>query len=115
MRALMFGLIALLVACPVLADDKEKPKIDPKLVVGKWEGENMVKFTVELTADGKVFHTMAGKEGKTEGTYTLKGDKLTMKVGDATLERTIKKVTEKELVSVDEKGQEKTFTRVKGK
>lgn len=115
MRALMIGVVAVLAAFPVLADEKDKPKIDPKLVVGKWEGEYMVKFTVELTADGKVFHTMAGKEGKTEGTYTLKGDKLTMTMGDAKLERTIKKVTEKELVSVDEKGVEKTFTRAKGK
>ena len=100
------------------------PGDNAKKLVGTWE---VVKSetgappsaTVEFTKDGKLKlkAKLGDKELVIDGTYKVKGDKL-----DVTLEfmgksksesSTIKKLTEKQLIVVDEMGKSDEFKRVK--
>lgn len=104
-----------------------QPKVDGKLLVGKWEPtvekektpdkdkppekkEKLPAMVIEFTADGKLSMviTEAGKETRAEGTYKLDADKLavSLKVMDKEIKETltVKKLTATELVTEDSKG-----------
>jgi uncharacterized protein (TIGR03066 family) len=113
--AILFGTLS--------ADEK---KADNKtLIVGVWEltkageGGPPVGTTMEFTKDGKLKLSgkADGKEFAFDGTYVIEGDKLTgtLKTQDGTEKDTItiKKLTDKELVTQDENGRVVEFTRKK--
>ncbi len=108
---------------PLRAEEK---KADNKaLIVGVWEltkaseGGPSVGTTMAFTKDGKVKVSgkADGKEFAFDGFYVVVGDKLTgtIKSGDRTEEGTItiKKLTDKELVTRDEAGRVLEFKRKK--
>jgi len=125
LRLALVGCLLLAVTNVGLAQ-KEKAKIDKTKLIGTW---TFVKSSdpkaappegatakVEFTKDGKVnmSFTVKDKTFKTSGTYTLKGDQLsvTMKGKDGkekTETDTIKELTAKKLVMVEKKG-DKTIT-----
>jgi uncharacterized protein (TIGR03066 family) len=94
-----------------------------KKLVGVWEITNNKEAppgaTVEFTRDGKmkVRAKVGEKELKIDGTYELKDDAIVSKlsVGGKTKTESnkIRKLTEKELVIVDEKGKVEEYKRVK--
>lgn len=116
MRALLVcGLVAL-AAGLTAADDGLAARL-----VGKWELKQVnakSRVVIEFVKDGKMAMTVedGGKSKTAEGVYKLEGDRLTiaMKTGakDDTQRLTVKKLTDAELVTVDEKGEEETLTRV---
>jgi uncharacterized protein (TIGR03066 family) len=91
------------------------PKIDPKKLVGKWKlSTSKAGSTNEFTADGKYIVTIGSF--KSERTYTLEGDKLTIdaKTKDGSVPQyTITKLTDDELVMRDKNGKEIMRTRIK--
>jgi uncharacterized protein (TIGR03066 family) len=104
----------------------EEKKADNKaLIVGVWgltkagEGGPPVGTTMVFTKDGKVKMSgkADGKEFAFDGTYVVEGDKLTasIKSPDRTEKGTvtIKKLTDKELVTQDENGRALEFKRKK--
>jgi uncharacterized protein (TIGR03066 family) len=121
MRTILTIAAALLLAAGAAAQaakDKKAAEIDPDKLVGKWgpvgaDKKLMAKAPVEeFTSDGKYYlGAGAGKKGdpKLEGTYALDGDKLTITLKGApgvpgeVIKRTIKKLTDTELVSVENK------------
>jgi uncharacterized protein (TIGR03066 family) len=122
MRAILgFGLAVLLVASAgVSADDA----VDAKKLIGKWELKELPKdfpagvtATAEFTNDGKltVVFTFDGKSDKTEGTYKLDGNKLSVEFKDTKETSTVTKLTDEELTLKYEKGTEEAFKRVKAK
>ncbi|MBA4063700.1 MAG: hypothetical protein C0501_08305 [Isosphaera sp.] len=101
MKTLSAAALAVLVAA---AAGTAAPE-DAKKLVGVWEltksgGDLPVGATVEFTKDGKLNVAVKadGQEMKFDGTYTLKDDKLTvkLKVGDTSIEETatVKKLTD---------------------
>src|SRR5688500_15508682 len=111
--------LALLLCCPLSADDK-KDAIDPAKLVGKWchkdKADDKDKgYTIEFTNDGKAT-LILDKDGVNEGTYKLDGNKLTIvtKVGNAEIKWgwVISKVNDTEIVAKSEEGKEE-FTMVK--
>jgi len=94
-----------------------------KKLVGVWEITNNKDAppgaTVEFTRDGKMKlrANVGEKELKIDGTYELKDDAVVTKlsVGGKTKTESnkIRKLTEKELVIVDEKGKVEEYKRVK--
>jgi uncharacterized protein (TIGR03066 family) len=113
-------IIGLMLFSPTSLQDS---KIDGKLFVGKWEAEKkpdgVDKIVVEFTKDEKVHLTIdaQGQTNKIEGTYKLKGDKLTVKIKvndqEQEQERTIVKLTENELVTKGDDGEERKYKKVK--
>jgi uncharacterized protein (TIGR03066 family) len=104
----------------------EQKKADNKtLIVGVWEltkassGKAPAGTVLEFTKDGKLKMSgkADGKEFAFEGTYVVEGDKLTvrMKTPDRTEEGTltIKKLTDKELVTQDDAGRVLEFKQKK--
>lgn len=95
--------------------------IDAKKLVGKWQSatKNNAKIVLEFTKDGKLHVAVdaKGKDLKFDGTYKLEADKLSIKVnfGGKEAERSmkVKKLTDDELVTEDEKGKSETLKRVK--
>jgi uncharacterized protein (TIGR03066 family) len=122
MRAFLGCTLAALVCGGTLtADDKKDEKIDAQKLLGKWvheEKEGGVE-AFEFTKDGKLIITRTdGKGTKTEGTYKLDGDKLTVTTKERDKEETrtvtILKLTDTEMVS--RAGKEKvTLVRLKDK
>jgi uncharacterized protein (TIGR03066 family) len=124
MNSLCIPAAAVLVASllgPLRAEEK---KADNKaLIVGVWEltkareGGPPVGTTMEFTKDGKVKlrGKADGKEFAFDGYYVVVGDKLTgtIKSPDRTEEGTvtIKKLTDKELVTQDDVGRVLEFKR----
>jgi uncharacterized protein (TIGR03066 family) len=92
-------------------------KLDPRKLVGRWEpaDKKAPPMVVEFSADGKV--TLAVGEAKAAGTYKLDGDKLevSMKHGADELKQTlvVKKLTDDELTTEDEKQKTETMRRWK--
>jgi uncharacterized protein (TIGR03066 family) len=91
-----------------------------KKIIGVWElvkGESPGS-TVEFTRDGKlkVHAKVKDKEVNADGTYKIEGDKLKVTLtfkGKTILETNkIKKLTEKELILVDEEGKVEEFKRL---
>lgn len=109
----------------ILQAEEKKPD-NKTLIVGVWEltktgksGKPPVGTTMEYTKDGKVKMTgkAKGKEFVFDGTYVVEGNKLTgtLKTSDreekGTL--TIKKLTDKVLVTEDDVGRVLEFKRKK--
>ena len=123
MRAILgFGLAVLLVAAAgASADDK----VDAKKLVGKWEPQGLpagAKATVEFTKDGKLLVNFGfgDKTDKSEGTYKVEGNKLTVELKDRKTTQTITKLTDEDLAFKEDtkdgkNGKEETFKRVKDK
>jgi uncharacterized protein (TIGR03066 family) len=99
-------------------------KIDPKLLVGKWEivpdkdkKEKPPAMVIEFTADGKVSLTVSdgGKESRVEGTYKLDADMLavSLKISDKEVKETlmVKKLTTTELITEDSKKKTETLRK----
>lgn len=119
MKGLWFALaVCLLVGFTVGAygqDNKEK-------LLGKWEltkGEAPPGSTIEFTKDGKLkmVAKVKDKEFSMEGTYKVDGDKIVtaLKIGEKEIKETmtIKTLTDKALVTLDEKGKTDEFKKVK--
>jgi uncharacterized protein (TIGR03066 family) len=118
-------LCQLLVSVLLLAPSTSLPeeKIDGKLILGKWVPEKQpeqFKITIEYLKDNKLAVELeaGGDKQKGEGTYKLDGNKLELKVEvlgqEHNEKRTIKKLTESEMVTFDEdKKEERTFKKVK--
>ena len=125
MRAVLVGVAAAVLVAVLggAADGRQPEKIDAKLLVGKWTPKDEGKkddFVVEFTKDGKVTVAFGGKDDKAEGTYSLDGNKLTlkMKFGDKEKNqtRTVHSLTKTELVSsATETGSKDTLVRVAAK
>src|SRR5262245_18617556 len=114
MNALRLTVAAALAAAVALtagvrAEDKEEKKDNAKLLVGTWEVTKSfdkgpaIGATVEFTRDGKVKvkAKVEDKDVQREGTYKVEGDKLTlaMKDRDSKTILSIKKISDKELVT----------------
>jgi uncharacterized protein (TIGR03066 family) len=94
-----------------------------KKLVGVWEITNNKEAppgaTIEFTRDGKMKMRakLGEKELKIDGTYELKGETIVSKLsfgGKTKIESSkIRKLTEKELVIVDEKGKVEEYKRLK--
>ncbi len=119
MRTLLgLAMIAAMVCGSATAADE---KIDGKKLVGTWEPKTPKKgesVKMEFTADGKLI-LMGGQGMKAEGTYVLKGDKLSfsMKIGDQTVKETVTvtKLTADELEGKGSDGKTEAFKKVKAK
>ena len=105
-------------------EKKDEKKFDSGKLLGKWEPKDLpagIKVTVEFAKDGKLLliYDERGKAQKSEGTYKLDGDKLSvvLKKGDKDEKETmtVKKLTDTELVTTDEKGKEETLMKLKEK
>lgn len=114
-------LVSVLLLAPSTSFVEEK--IDGKLLLGKWQPEKQPEqfnLTVEYLKDNKLSVVLeaGGEKQKGDGTYKLDGNKLEVKVEVLGQEHnpkyTIKKLTEKEMVLIEEdKTEEKTFKKVK--
>ena len=112
--------LVLALAGSLLAAEKDAKTNKDKLV-GVWEVTKSegapAGSTVEFTKDGKMIVTVKAdnKTEKVEGTYTVDGDsiKSNLKVGDKEVKETakIKKLTDKVLVTEDEKGKTDEFKK----
>jgi uncharacterized protein (TIGR03066 family) len=105
---------------------KDDKKVDPAKLVGKWE---LTRSTdpqapkgalVEFTKDNKVLisFSVGGKEEKSDGTYRVNGDKLSVKLNDPEAKDkedtdTIQTLTDEKFVLVDKNGKENEFTKKK--
>ena len=117
MKALCILAAGALIAGLVVSLRAEEEKIDNKaLIVGIWEltkvseGPRDVN-TIEFTKDGKFKMKLKGTDGKefdVDGTYVVEGDKLTAAVKSPVPSEkataTIKKLTDKELVTQNDDG-----------
>jgi uncharacterized protein (TIGR03066 family) len=102
-----------------------KADISKDKLAGVWEvvkadqGALPVGSTVEFSKDGKakVTHIRDGKETTVEGSYSLDGEKLTVKLkhDEKEVEHviTVKKLTDTEFVAVNEKSKTAEFKRKK--
>jgi len=124
MRTLLGCTLTLAVCFGVSADDKKEEKIDAKMLVGKWEPKEKKEGepkAIEFTKDGKAIfiYSVKDKEVTNGAGYTLDGDKLTLtvKIADKELkiEATVLKLTDTELTTKNDKGEERTLARVKDK
>ena len=121
MRTMLACCVALVICFSVSADDE---KLDAKKLIGKWEPKDKKEghtVVIEFRKDGKATftHTADGKEMKSEGTYKVAGNKITVTMKMDGEEKThthnVSKLTDTELVGTDEKGQEHKFVRIKDK
>jgi uncharacterized protein (TIGR03066 family) len=126
---LMKSLRSVVACCLVLSlaglafaeEKKDDTKSNKDKLVGVWEVTKSegapAGSTVEFTKDGKMIVTVKAdnKTEKVEGTYTVDGDsiKSNLKVGDKEVKETakIKKLTDKVLVTEDEKGKTDEFKK----
>jgi uncharacterized protein (TIGR03066 family) len=122
MRMILGCVAFLALACAVSAAGQAK--IDPKLLVGKWEPvldkdkkEKPPAMVIEFTADGKLSLSVndGGKESHVDGTYKLEADKLavSLKIADKEIKETltVKKLTTTELVTEDSKQKTETLRK----
>jgi len=104
---------------------EEKADVNKEKLVGTWEvvkaeqGALPVGSVVDFGKDGKakVTHKHDGKESTAEGTYAVEGDKLTVTLKHGEKESrhviTIKKLTDTEFISANEKDKTAEFKRKK--
>jgi uncharacterized protein (TIGR03066 family) len=123
-RLLAAGLLGLGLLTTLAAEEKKDDTNKEKLV-GIWEvvkaeqGALPVGSVVDFGKDGKAKVTAVreGKESTAEGSYSVEGDKLTvtLKHGEKEVKHaiTIKKLTDTEFVSENEKGKTAQFKRKK--
>jgi uncharacterized protein (TIGR03066 family) len=121
MKGMALALPAVFLICltATYADDKKDDKKDK--IVGVWEateGNAPKGATLEFSKDGKlkIAFDADGKKISIEGTYEIKGDSLKTNLkGPDGKEREetmkIESLTEKELVTKDEKGKTDKFKR----
>jgi len=122
MRLLVAGFVVVGLTAGVRAEEKQDTA---KLLVGSWEatkadeGTLAVGAVVEFTKDGKMKVTSKkdGKDESHEGTYKLDGEKMmiTTKMGDneSKFTITIKKISDKDMVAVNDAGKVVEFKRKK--
>jgi len=112
------GFIGLACNAPV-AEQKEKKELSNKdKLIGAWEltkaGNGFSPGAIfEFTKDGKLIITLAGDKDSMVGSYSVDGDTITRPEGQDPYKKTIKKLTETELVTEDESGQVDEFKRKK--
>jgi uncharacterized protein (TIGR03066 family) len=118
------GLVMIGLLAPLAAEEKKDDANKEKLV-GVWEvvkaepGALPVGSVVDFGKDGKakVSAVRDGKESTAEGNYAVDSDKLTvtLKHGDKEVKHAllIKKLTDTEFVSENEKGKTAQFKRKK--
>jgi uncharacterized protein (TIGR03066 family) len=103
-----------------LAQQKDKP--NKEKIIGVWEvaksGSGIPPGSIfEFTKDGKLKITIKadGKEVMVEGTYSVDGDTISSAgpKGENSDKNKIKKLTETELVTEDEKGKVDEFKKKK--
>jgi uncharacterized protein (TIGR03066 family) len=100
------------------AQDKDKDKVDPKKLVGKWEPKEG-RIVIEFADKGKLSLSIdsEGKSQKFDGTYKLDGNRLEVAIVILDKEQketlTVKKLTDEELVTTDSKGKDETLKRKK--
>jgi uncharacterized protein (TIGR03066 family) len=121
MRTLLGAALALALSGHSAADDK----IDPQLLLGKWEPKEPKdgrRGTLEFLKDGKLVVTRSDgdKESRAEGSYKVDGAKLTVTVTadgkEQTDSRLITKLTDAEFVTTGTNDtKEFTMVRVKEK
>jgi uncharacterized protein (TIGR03066 family) len=115
-------LVSLLLLLPVSSLPEDK--IDGKLLIGKWQPEKVpegvTKVVVEYMKEGKLTVDVEAQGGKQklEGTYTLEGDKLSVKLenngNEQIQKRKITKLTDTTLVTINEETkEERKYKRVK--
>lgn len=119
MRAVAFALVLVGFAGSVCTADE---KVDAKKLIGKWEpakADKGPKMVLEIQDKGKLelSVTFGEKTEKVEGKYTVDGNKMTVELtfmGEKKKETmTIVKLTDTELVTKDEKGNEEALKKVK--
>jgi uncharacterized protein (TIGR03066 family) len=111
------------VVCLIGSTARSEDKPDyAKLIVGKWEVTNddgpiPVGVIVEFIKDGKLKATfkMGNNSETTEGRYSLEGNKLGIKgvLFDSVITITILKISDTEMSTRDEKGNEFKMKRLK--
>src|SRR6266849_3201131 len=121
MKAITLGLAAFLLVGLTAAYGADKKDDNKMKIVGVWEvvkGDAPKGTTMEFTKDGKLKFTVEveGKKITVEGTYEVDGEsiKTAGKGPDGKEQKEtikIKKLTEKELVTEDEKGKTDEFKR----
>ncbi len=133
----MFARVTVLVAAllvlslPTAADDKkEDPKADEKLIVGKWKltkvspGElpEGLEIVLDVKKDGKftITSTSGGEKDVNEATWKLESKKFSMEFTEGSRKGnkqtdTVKELTEKKLVLLDERDITETWERVEEK
>lgn len=118
MRMLLCCALVMVVSA-VYAEDKVE-KIDAKKLAGKWQETGKDKEVTEFTADGKIRISPAQKKEPIEGTYTLDGNKIKVKIKfgkeEITETLTVTKLTDTDLTFTSEDNKKPvTFTRLKDK
>src|SRR5437016_1431708 len=126
MNALRLLVVGVLTTGPVSGlPAEEKADVNKEKLVGTWEvvkaeqGALPVGSVVDFGKDGKAKVTAVrdGKESTAEGTYAFEGNKLavTLKHGEKEVKHaiTIKKLTDTEFISENEKGKTAEFKRKK--
>ena len=123
MRIALVGLALATLSGPAAAGDA----LDPKLLVGTWAYQGSTKdkgpdrIILSYTADGKVSGEarLGADPVKVEGTYTVDGDKIRMKLraGDKAIGSlvTVTKLTDTEMVASDEGQPPRTYKKVADK
>ena len=123
--SLMLTFLAVAFSTTLFAEDK--PKTTAEKLIGKWKlvksGEELPEgatATLELMKAGKLKVTISfmGTTQVIDGTYTLEGEKklkVEMKQGENEKKETmtIEKLTEDELITIDEKNKKDEFKRIK--
>jgi len=109
--------VAAFVCVPIAvgAEPKEKDEVDKARLVGVWEIDFPKGTTWEFTADGKLTMTIKGDKETVsiEGTYTITGNTIKAESPQAKISLTVEKLTEKELITINEKNKKEVFVKVK--
>jgi len=108
-----------LVVVSIASADEKVEKIDTAKLVGKWKTEAKDESKIEFTKDGKI-HVKLGNGVDGEGSYTIEGNKMNVKLkyGDQELTEvfTVTKLTDEDLVvTVGEKKKVESYKRIKDK
>jgi uncharacterized protein (TIGR03066 family) len=125
MRAILSCALGLLLSSGLVADDKKGgEKIDAKKLIGRWQPKDKkaVPMVYEFRKDGTLVNETVADDGtkfRSEWAYKVDGNKLTLTLKapgkELTINSTITKLTDSELVGKDEIGQEQTLVRIKDK
>lgn len=125
--ATLFGVLFTLSLAATADDKKDDPKADEKLLVGKWKlvkispGElpEGLEIVLDVKKDGKftITSTVGGEKDVNEAKWTLDNKKFTMEFTEGSRKGnkqtdTVKEITEKKLVLVDERDITETWERV---
>ncbi len=123
-KLVRLALATLFLACLSVHAEDKKPDVDKAKLLGTWEavkGSETVPLgsTLEFTKDGKL--KLVIKDGdntaKIDGTFEVKADsfKATLKIDGDDKSEVLKvdKLTDKDLVIIDEKGKKDVFSKKK--